>query len=513
MVPKGLDQRDIDHMERLDASKALQLIEDNLLNGKQFPWRNETQDILSDIKETSIDLDKLEAGLTWLERRGIDITSDESTWSNTIRLAIADTFGEAGREYFHRLSRIYSNYDPKETDQKYDWAVEHSRGVHTLGSIFHLLHKEGWRYFDADLPQDNEGWEEFLSQSSDIVHMRSQEDIKEQPALIVHEEVPILFRNSITVIQGQRGQHKTRLMETVTTILLGKEDMPIGKMRRDNADDVYILWFDTERDKRYQLPMAIQKVTEAALGSRDRPDNFRVYPMTETPRHLRQDLIRSKINYHRTLDPTRHYLIVIDVVTDIVSDFNSSHDTLLLVDYVNMLINKYDVSILVVLHENPFSNKGRGHAGTEFGNKATVQISVNFMQGSDEIISAQFQKHRHAPPNYMMEFVYDKSNALLKSPDQEDRGRYLIPDDNLRTLLVGFFINEEGEFVGRRFSELYSMVAKDFPTGKNAFRDMLSSLIKHDVKLFHTAYNGYFKMQIRVKEHNAYEYYLKMTQL
>ena len=45
-----------------------------------------------------------------IEKKKLDITVDYDTWIR-IGFALTDALGEEGRDYFHRLSRFYANYN------------------------------------------------------------------------------------------------------------------------------------------------------------------------------------------------------------------------------------------------------------------------------------------------------------------------------------------------------------------------------------------------------------------
>ena len=55
-----------------------------------------------------------------------------------IAFALAQEFGEAGRAYFHELSKISPKYDPADCDRKFDNCLKTNRGDVTFGTIVHL---------------------------------------------------------------------------------------------------------------------------------------------------------------------------------------------------------------------------------------------------------------------------------------------------------------------------------------------------------------------------------------
>ncbi|MCF6154479.1 MAG: hypothetical protein E3K36_04340 [Candidatus Brocadia sp.] len=70
---------------------------------------------------------------------GID---DYSSWLD-VGFAIANTFGEAGREYFHELSRASSKYDESDCDVKYNNCIRTNKGAFSFATIVHRAKEAG----------------------------------------------------------------------------------------------------------------------------------------------------------------------------------------------------------------------------------------------------------------------------------------------------------------------------------------------------------------------------------
>ena len=62
---------------------------------------------------------KVEEIVRTCEANGWDITADRDKWIK-ILAALAHSFGEAGRDFAHRISALYPNYSPGETDAQYN---------------------------------------------------------------------------------------------------------------------------------------------------------------------------------------------------------------------------------------------------------------------------------------------------------------------------------------------------------------------------------------------------------
>ena len=60
-----------------------------------------------------------------------------------LAFAVANSCGEEGRSWFHRLCRISEKYEQQEADRLYDHALQTGRGGNSLGTVFHLAERAG----------------------------------------------------------------------------------------------------------------------------------------------------------------------------------------------------------------------------------------------------------------------------------------------------------------------------------------------------------------------------------
>jgi hypothetical protein len=73
-----------------------------------------------------------------IELHHIDVTTHYHDWYR-IGMALASHYGEAGRDYYHRISRFYPRYTPLETNQQYDRCLRYNTHRIRLGTLFYLL--------------------------------------------------------------------------------------------------------------------------------------------------------------------------------------------------------------------------------------------------------------------------------------------------------------------------------------------------------------------------------------
>ena len=77
-----------------------------------------------------------------IEAAGTDITGDYATWRD-LGFALSEELGEAGREYYHRISRFYPGYTREETDQQYDKCLRsHGTGI-TIKTFYQAAKSAG----------------------------------------------------------------------------------------------------------------------------------------------------------------------------------------------------------------------------------------------------------------------------------------------------------------------------------------------------------------------------------
>lgn len=85
-------------------------------------------------------LDKVARLTELVVRRGIDLTDGYSNWIE-IGMALAN-LGEAGREFFHAVSSVYTGYDQTKADTKFTNLLRTTRKV-TIATFFHQCEAHG----------------------------------------------------------------------------------------------------------------------------------------------------------------------------------------------------------------------------------------------------------------------------------------------------------------------------------------------------------------------------------
>lgn len=89
----------------------------------------------------STDEERIKRAVEDIESSGVDITSDYHNW---VRLGYAlAKIGEAGRPYYHRISRFYTGYDPDQTDHQFTSCLSGSDSSHGIEALFGIARDHG----------------------------------------------------------------------------------------------------------------------------------------------------------------------------------------------------------------------------------------------------------------------------------------------------------------------------------------------------------------------------------
>lgn len=87
--------------------------------------------------QPSVAPSEIEVVITQIEDKQIDIAAAYSDWRD-IGFAFADEFGENGRDYFHRVSKFYSDYSPNDCNKQYDSCLQaKGQGISISTFYFH----------------------------------------------------------------------------------------------------------------------------------------------------------------------------------------------------------------------------------------------------------------------------------------------------------------------------------------------------------------------------------------
>ncbi|MFT6841495.1 MAG: hypothetical protein ACJASR_000256 [Psychroserpens sp.] len=315
------------------------------------------------------------------------------------------------------------------------------------------------------------------------------------PALISFEGKPIIKKQTINIIQGQTGVHKSRLATIIMKTLMTEDKKYYNHLGLINSysGTVINILIDTERNLREELPLVIRDVHKQTgiKYSEGSTQYFRVSSLKLAERNDKRWMLKSYIEKIRGSLP-HHIFIVLDVVTDCMFDFNNVSESLEFSDYLNRLCEEQECTILAIIHENPGSGKPRGHIGTELMNKASTNFAMS--RYSKDVFKLEFKKLRNTGYTDYILMKYDEGLNDLKRLTGEEVKKIrekenLAPIDDVITELKNIF-NDKDKALNQQ--DLIPPLSAKHNCSENTIRRRLDEIISNKILVVRNEGGQYF---------------------
>ena len=215
---------------------------------------------------------------------------------------------------------------------------------------------------------------------------------KDEVCLFIGNEIPVAARGNLTVLQGKSKVGKSAVIAAILGAAQRGNIAAPGdclQFRWEGVDDGLIVHFDTEQslfDWHSLVNRGVKRSGLAAVSER----LFSI-PCVQFSRSERLELLRQFLA-DLSQGKRQVALVLLDGVADLCKATNDEEEALELVSVIHGLSQKYNCSIVCVLHENPSSDQGktRGHLGSELNRKAFAnlridkdELSVSTIYGTD----------------------------------------------------------------------------------------------------------------------------------
>jgi hypothetical protein len=325
-------------------------------------------------------------------------------------------------------------------------------------------------------------------------------------------ENAVIFPHTINVIQGQAGVHKSRLAENICAAFLklnGNQNELLGFNRLNFDANHTVVYVDTERNLSEQLPYALQSIQmKAGYNRADHPSNFEYISLLQINRKDRFATLNECLNHFKK-STNNPLFIVLDVSTDCIEDFNKTDKSMELIDLMNMAINEHNVIFLCLIHENPKSDKARGHFGTELMNKASTVMQVGFekdaSQNNTSIIRVKYLKcrstARHNP--FYIKYSSEAKGLILADINEVseviNNRKHKASNEDV-TYLLGIYL---GDGVTLKRVELLDKLCKDFKASLRTIEKRITEIMDSDIEIFNEQGQG-CKLSKENKEKTVY---------
>ena len=194
--------------------------------------------------------------------------------------------------------------------------------------------------------------------------------------LLEYQGVPFAPLGGIQAITGHKKNGKTFVMCQLMSAILGSggermnEKLPNLKIHQPTAEsiekDPVVLYIDTEMEKLNTVKVVrrVQYLCNWDYNI-DNPRLVVLWLRAEEKNAIRWAKTKQAIMEIR---PTAIFL---DGLRDVMGDFSDNKESADIISECMKIATDLNCCIFTVLHENPGSDKMRGHLGTELGNKVT----------------------------------------------------------------------------------------------------------------------------------------------
>lgn len=313
------------------------------------------------------------------------------------------------------------------------------------------------------------------------LRLTSSGQIKWMPPILLYLGQAIIRKYTINTIQGKMGSHKSRFAELLCSLILnvGSKTNFLG-FECNNDENCTVVYVDTERNQKDELPSAIQEMKmKAGYLASDHPKNFYYTSLRNVPRSDRLTAIKEFLKWSRE-QTEDHLFVCLDVVTDCVKSFNDDRESMELLDFLNNLCDHQNATFLLVIHENPGSEKGRGHLGTEAGNKASTMFQIGIEKVNEmetDVIRLKFTKTRRIKKPEPLYLTYcDQAKGLVSAGEdliksiEEDRRRKANYEDFVDAL------NDLLDTGERKPKEVIEHMVNEFKASKATIKKRLKAL-------------------------------------
>ena len=217
--------------------------------------------------------------------------------------------------------------------------------------------------------------------------------VTKPPACLVirqnQRDITICSLGDISVVGGKAKSRKTVLSSIFTAASVKNSDMcdiVWGELPEDRRG---VLYFDTEQSD-YHAQKAIKRSLK--MAGTENPPFFKAYKLRCRKIEERVQMVEYAINNTPGVG-----FVIIDGIRDLVNDVNDAREcNLLITKLMDWSADKF-CHIMNVLHENPGSDKLRGHLGTEITAKAETVFRVEKITNDDNASKVEAAFTRNMP--------------------------------------------------------------------------------------------------------------------
>lgn len=257
--------------------------------------------------------------------------------------------------------------------------------------------------------------------------------------LLEYNNVPFAPLGGIQAITGHQKNGKTFLMAQLMSAVLsdGSERMrahlPTLQMNKDTAESLQhkpvVLYVDTEMEMLNTVKVVRRVQYLCGWDFEVSNPQLRVlWLRAEESNEIRWLKTKQAIE---EVQPTAVFL---DGIRDVIGDFNDNEQSATLISECMAMATKLGCCIFSVLHENPGSEKMRGHLGTELSNKVTDTFRCTKKKDDNGTVTftvKQVDARGKDVDDWKFEIISDAGNIGIPRILSQEQAEAVQEDDKL----------------------------------------------------------------------------------
>lgn len=179
--------------------------------------------------------------------------------------------------------------------------------------------------------------------------------------------------------------------------------------------------------------------------------------------------------------------VLLDVVTDCISNFNDPVESMELFDYLGNLCENSGATFILVIHQNPSADKARGHTGTEATNKASTVLQIGYEKGRNnedtELIALKFLKIRSAKRPNPIHLVFDDTQKQLVLANADTITK--ITAERRKVADINLVAEELGKLLCPSLNqkELLLELQKVFECSDGTLKSRLEEIVRKEIEI------------------------------
>lgn len=307
----------------------------------------------------------------------------------------------------------------------------------------------------------------------------AESPIKKPDAIISIDGHIISTKGNLTTLAGLPKTGKSALIAAILSGTLisagGAQADLLGLSIKSNESNKAVLHVDSEQS-RYDHYKGISGLLGRTTGGKE-PDWFYSYNFRTFEFHERQESLQLVCEETSEKHSGIH-IIVLDGGADFVQDTNDQKESNEVVRFFEKLATKFDCPVVIILHSNPGTTKGRGHFGSQLERKSESVISVS-KNGESGISTIKGNLLRNSGSIPQLQFVYDTDKGhhvyfgtLSKAIKKEEK------KSKLQQLVDKIFKVDQN---GYTYKELYELIMAEEGVQDRTAKDRIKELVEAGV--------------------------------